>query len=64
MSWSRKKDHHSSFAAHSGAGGMPRERIAKDGIFRMVRVATDDAARVGVAYTNRTLRALCLKGDG
>src|SRR5215472_13703082 len=33
--------------------GMPREPIAKDSVFGIIRAATDDVARVEVAHHNR-----------
>src|SRR6516162_1791920 len=43
-------DHHAGFASHSGVGSMPREVVAKDSVFGVVRAATDDVARVKVAH--------------
>ena len=43
-------DHHAGFASHGGVGSMPRELVAKDSVFGVVRTATDDVARVKIAH--------------
>jgi hypothetical protein len=45
-------DHRGGLAGHPGMGSMPRERIAKDGVFSIVRATPDDVARVKVAHDN------------
>jgi|SRR5215471_6603508 len=43
-------DHHASLPSHRGVDSMPRELVAKDSVFGVVRAAADDVARVKVAH--------------
>src|SRR5215472_10580566 len=51
-------DHHAGFACHSGVGSMPRECIAKDSVFGIVRAATYDVARVKIAHNKENISRL------
>src|SRR5262245_12647553 len=46
----QEPDHQAGLPGHGGMGSMPRELIAKNRVFSIVRTAPDDVARVKVAH--------------
>src|SRR5262249_13868826 len=46
----QEPDHQAGLPGHGGMGSMPRELIAKNRVFGIVRTAPNDVARVKVAH--------------
>src|SRR5215510_4388937 len=46
----QEPDHQAGLPGHGGMGCMPRELIAKNRVFSIVRTASNDVARVKVAH--------------
>src|SRR5262249_26010357 len=51
----QEPDHQAGFSGHGGMGSMPRERVAEDSVFGIVRAAADEIARIKVAHDKGNL---------